>query len=170
VRPRSSPTGSRPARRARRLAGIAVIAVGVLAGAVLTVTEFTRDGPATATTAGACRPFERTTKLPFGSGHPSKDFWEPGETAPLGDFGHLIGDGYLIVQYQPTLPTNRLDELRTFVTGPEGGRVVAGAAPGQPDPLVAFHLHETITCASFDLAALKEFTERWFADPRSRVG
>ena len=163
------PDRVKTSEKARRLAGIAVIAVGFLAGAVLTVTEFTRDDPATATATGACRPFERTTKLPFGSGHPGKDFYEPGETAPLGDFGHVIGDGYLIVQYRPTLPTDQLDELRTFVTGPEGGRVVAGAATDQADPLVAFHMHESITCASFDLSALKEFKERWFADPRSRV-
>ena len=81
----------------------------------------------------------------------------------------MIGDGYVLVHYPTTLPTDRLDPLRTYVTSPEGGKVVAGAEPGQTAQLKTVSAYETMTCADFDLEALRNFTKVWIADPHSRT-
>jgi hydrogenase/urease accessory protein HupE len=151
----------------------ALISAGILAATVLSVsaatgTEDPGDARA-ATTIGACRLAASPRTYPYGAGgHPAKDFFEPAEPAPLGDFGHLIGDGYVIVHYPASLPIDQLDALRAFVTGPDGQRVVAGADRQGPALLAVHGYREAMTCDRFDLPALREFTTRWFADPRSR--
>lgn len=67
----------------------------------------------------------------------------------------MLGDGFLTVRYPPALPAAQLTELRGFVTGPDGNRVVGGAKPGQTEQFKAVNAVETITCEDFDLAALK---------------
>ena len=32
-----------------------------------------------------------------GGGHPAQQFYDPDQSAPLADFGHSLGDGYIVV-------------------------------------------------------------------------
>jgi len=164
-----------PARRtteaAQVWAGTALAVVGIVAAGVLTVIHFDRDdSPADATAAaGPCRTGPRTERLPSDGGHPAKKFYEPNENTPYSDFGHVLGDGFLIVQYQPVLPADQVTQLREFVTGPNGVRVLAGPALGQVEPVKAFNRYDALICATFDLPSLQQFTRKWFDDPRSRT-
>ncbi len=72
---------------------------------------------------------ERTETFTGDSGHPMA-FTEPGQVAPEAGFGHVIGDGYVIVQYRPELAACDLDALRGYVSDPKSGHVLGGPAPG----------------------------------------
>jgi hypothetical protein len=89
------------------------------ASAFVVINRYSAQDPEPASVAGACQTRDSAAKLPYGAdGHPRKDFYEPTETAPLDDFGHVLGDGYVIVQYRPTLAIEELNELRGFISGP----------------------------------------------------
>jgi hydrogenase/urease accessory protein HupE len=158
------------ASKARRPAYAALAVTGLIAAAVLSVLAVTAPEDDRNTALGSCTVGPRTEKFPAvdGSGHPEKDFYEATETAPADDFGHVIGDGFVIVQYQPSLPAAELDQLRAYVTSPEGTRIVGGPVPDQKQPVRAIHAFETLTCDSFDLSALRQFSDNWFNDPRSQ--
>ncbi|UUU21945.1 DUF3105 domain-containing protein [Streptomyces sp. DSM 40750] len=147
-----------------RVAQAALVACGVVAAATLVVLG---DQSETAQAQGSCQVRDRTETFTGNTGHPT-DFTEPGARAPESGFGHVIGDGYVIVQYRPQLPAADLDALRNYVTNPKSGRVVGGPAPDQKPALKAVHAYLTLTCAEFDLEALREFTDEWRADPRMR--
>ncbi|MEV6524545.1 HupE/UreJ family protein [Longispora sp. NPDC051575] len=117
---------------------------------------------------GSCQVRDRTETFEGDSGHPARAFTEPGQPAPEAGFAHVIGDGYVIVQYRPDLPAGDVDSLRGHITDPGSGRIVAGPAPQQKEALKAVHAYNTLTCSSYDLPALKEFSRAWFADPRSK--
>ncbi|MCG5436436.1 HupE/UreJ family protein [Micromonospora foliorum] len=154
---------------ARRYAFATLAVVGVLAAGVLAVLEMTGANAPATTAVGTCTVGPRTERFSgTGGGHPDKDFFEPGEATPDNDFGHVVGDGYVIVQYSPSLPAAQLDQLRTYVTSPEGTRIVGGPAPSDDQELKAIHAFQTLTCTTFDLAALQRFSTGWFNDPRSQ--
>ena len=113
--------------------------------------------------AEGCEVAERTETLPGMGGHTAKNFYEPNEEAPLGDFGHSIGDGYIAVIYPPTLEDPELSELRDYVTGPEGEGLLAGASPEKVTELKAITAYDTLTCQEVDIDALDEFKTEWFA-------
>jgi hydrogenase/urease accessory protein HupE len=144
------------------------IAAGLIAAVTLGLLAVLRDDSPVPVAAGNCEILERTETFKGNSGHPRKDFYEPTEEADESGFGHVIGDAYIIVQYQPTLPTDQVDQLRAFVTGPEGNRVVAGASAALPVPLRAVHVDNTLSCGVFDLEALRQFKADWTANPRSK--
>jgi hydrogenase/urease accessory protein HupE len=152
--------------RLPRAGHIAVIAGGVLAAALLPFTGADEPAPAQAVSS-SCQTRERTETYPAGGGHANVDFSEPGQEPPTKSFGHVIGDGYVIVHYPPALPADQLAQLRTFVTDPASGRVV-GAAQQQPEVLKAVNAYTTLTCTAFDMPALETFVKDWFADPRSK--
>jgi hypothetical protein len=151
-----------------RAAGVLLAVAGLVTAAVLPFVGTPSPAQADQDALGTCTtgPNEETYRLGDG-GHPAKDFFEPAETYPEPDFAHVLGDGYVLVHYPSTLPADRVDALRAYVTGPDGNRVVAGAGAGQAEQLKAVHAYQTLKCAEFDLDALKAFTASWFDDPRS---
>ncbi|MGN9803060.1 HupE/UreJ family protein [Micromonospora sp. L32] len=151
----------------------ALIAAGVVAAAVLAITsgpDALRPVQAAADPGSSCEVRNRTETFPAGGGHPVKDFFEPGEVVRATSFGHVIGDGYVIVTYRPDLPAEQLAQVRAFVTDSTAGRVVGGAAPDQAEAVKAVHAYRTIACDAVDVDAVRGFTREWFADPRSKVG
>ena len=63
---------------------------------------------AVASETSSCAVGDRTFGFTLGSGgHPPKSFYEPAETIPGADFGHVISDGYLVVTYAPRCPPIR---------------------------------------------------------------
>ncbi|SCL19702.1 Protein of unknown function [Micromonospora rhizosphaerae] len=104
----------------------------------------------------------------MGSRISAKDFFEPGEAVPATSFGHVIGDGYVIVNYRPDLTAEQVAQVRAFVTDYVSGRVVGGPAPGQSEAVKAVHAYRTVACDTVDIDAVRQFTRDWFADPRSK--
>ena len=159
-----------PRLRQPALSYAVLVAAGVCAAAVLSATAITQ--PTTSATAGlgsSCEIRKRTDAYPAGGGHPLKDFYEPTEQSPAKSFGHVVGDGFVIVHYNPSLPADQLAQLRAFVTDPASGRVVGGPEPTLTQPIKAVHAYQTeLVCTGFDLSALRQFTTAWFADPRSK--
>jgi hypothetical protein len=79
-----------------------------------------------------------------------RSIFEPTEQPPADSFGHVIGDGFVIVQYNPGLPVDQLGQLRTFVSDPGSGRVVSGPDPAQAEPIKAVHAYQTeLICSSY---------------------
>ncbi|MEV0134167.1 HupE/UreJ family protein [Dactylosporangium sp. NPDC050688] len=67
--------------QAQRVASTAIIVLGVLAAVLVVVDRANRPAPAAAAS-GPCTSGERADTLPYGQGgHPSKDFYEPTDTA-----------------------------------------------------------------------------------------
>ncbi|WP_158289921.1 HupE/UreJ family protein [Micromonospora sp. S4605] len=160
-----------PRLRDVRLSHAALIAAGAVAATVLLVTsgpDALRPVQAATGPASNCEVRNRTETFPAGNAHPVKDFFEPGETVPATSFGHVIGDGYVIVTYRPDLPAEQLAQVRTFVTDPTAGRVVGGSATDQSEAVKAVHAYQTIACDTVDVDAVRQFTQDWFADPRSK--
>jgi len=152
---------------AQRAANVGLVLAGLVAASVLAIPT-TADDPPAVTASSSCQVRDSSITVNGRGGHPSKDFYEPTETAPADDFSHVLGDGYLIVYYPPTLTTEDLSKLRAFITGSDGVRVSGGAAPGQAETLKAVRRGKTLTCTELDLPALKDFKKTWFNDPRSR--
>jgi hypothetical protein len=144
--------------KAPRFTNVGLVAAGLVTASVLVVGAVLggdSGAPAPPSALGGCQVRDRTETYQGYGGHPKKDFFEPGESAPAADFGHVLGDGYVIVHYQPTLPADQLTQLREFVTGPEGNRVVGGADPKQTESLKAVNAYQTARGPSgaVDLAA-----------------
>ena len=158
-----------PRLRDPRWSHIALIVAGVVAAGVLTITGLTSPAPQLTAISSSCQVQKSAVTYPAGGGHPLKDFFEPTEQPPAKSFGHVLGDGFVIVHYNPGLPADQLAQLRTFVTDPASGRVVGGPDPAQTQPVKAVHAFRTeLSCSGFDLPALKEFAAGWFTDPRSK--
>ncbi|MEO3779488.1 HupE/UreJ family protein [Micromonospora sp. B11E3] len=160
-----------PRLRDARLSHGVLVAAGLVAAAVLVITaggDVLRPVQAQAETTGGCEVRNRTEAFPAGGSHPLKDFFEPGETVPETSFGHVIGDGFVIVQYAPGLPADQVAQLREFVTDPASGRVVGGPALNQSETVKAVNAYRTVTCDILDVDALRQFTRDWFDDPRSK--
>lgn len=115
----------------------------------------------------SCTVSKRTVGFTLGGGgHPSKDFYDPQDTLPDKDFAHVIGDGYVILLYQPSLPAAEVSALRAYVTQPH--KIVGGPKFDQDVPLRALNAFDMLTCTRFDLDAVKTFATTWLNDPRSR--
>lgn len=70
-----------------------------------------------------CSIGQRTQTLSSEAGdHPPAAFYEPGDETPLPDFGHSLGDGYVIVLYAPELDDDEVTDLRELVETAEPGR------------------------------------------------
>ena len=150
---RHKPTG--------QLAAAALVLVGVMAGSVLTYQQIedTEVAPV-ASASAACTVSERTQTFPTAGGHTTKAFYGPTETAPLGDFGHSLGDGYVIVLYPPHLPAGQVQQLEGYVSGPDGRGVLAGPDP-QATTVTATNMYETLTCPDVRVKDLSKFTGAW---------
>ncbi|MFB9728569.1 HupE/UreJ family protein [Haloechinothrix salitolerans] len=142
------------------------VAIGVVAALVLTTLTLTGvNNDARAETLGSCTITPRaTTYSAAGGGHPAKPFYGPSENYPETDFGHVLGDGYVLVHYPTTLPDTQVAELKKLITGPDGAGMLAGAAPDQDGPLRAVTAQQQLECDEFDLPALREFTKNWHAE------
>lgn len=142
------------------------VAVGVVAAMVLTMLAVTGvTGEERADSLGSCSLGARaTTYAAEGGGHPDKKFYGPAEAYPEADFGHVLGDGYVLVHYPATLPNTHVAELKKLITGPDGAGMLAGATSEQDELLTAVNAQDQLECDAFDLPALRRFTANWHAE------
>jgi hypothetical protein len=151
----------------QRAASGALVVTGMLAASVLFVVGSDQQGSGEQAVAAesGCSVAKRTESFQGFGAHPAKDFYGVDEQMPAADFGHVIGDGYVIVVYDPDLPASGVARLKEFVTGSAGGQVVAGADPAMTEgaALKAINLDQTLTCERLEVGALRDFTGQWFA-------
>lgn len=145
-----------------------LIAAALALGVPLAVLAPGASGGNRADAIGSCTVTAITQPITGDGAHPDQKFYRPEETTPETNFAHVIGDGYIVVRYSPPLPAEQIAELQTLITRAADNRLVAGPSPNQTEPLKAINAYDTLTCATFDLPALTEFKQTWFADPRSR--
>lgn len=140
----------------RKLATAGLFVGGAAAASLVAFAAVTGSNDTTpvATDAGSedgsaeCSVAEQREEFPVGGGHTAKNFYEPTEQSPMGDFGHSLADGYVVVLYPPNLEPGEVDELRTLVTGPEGQGLLAGPAPEGGEEVKAVTAYDTLTCSS----------------------
>jgi hydrogenase/urease accessory protein HupE len=147
-------------RTARRPAGAALAATGLIAAAVLGVVALQPDETnAAGSGSGDCT--EGSGGLFFDDtgtgGHPAKPFFGPDETPPGGgDLQHVMGDGYIIISYRKDLPLDDVGTLEQWTSRDPRGIVVLPAA-GQGSALRAVTVRHSIACRTVDLDRLSEF-------------
>lgn len=121
-----------------------------------------------------CAITQRAEALPGPGGHPERAFYASTETAPINDFGHSLGDGYLVVLYSPAFDQGDVASLEQFVGSPAGQGVLAGAVTppvaqqlpagdlGSETIVKVLNLNDVMTCDDFELDSLETFADAWF--------
>lgn len=153
----------------RQGAYAAIFAIGTVAAPLLAYQGFTdRDVAAAAPgdyappPASDCSVAERTERFETADGgHTGKPFYGPEEQTPLGDFGHSLLDGYVLVLYPPDLPAEDLSRLRDYVVGQDLKGVLAGPHPDASEEIEALTFAQHLTCESFDLPVIRDFSDSW---------
>ena len=113
----------------------------------------------------ACQLTERTRDFGNGIGeHPEQLFTEPTDPAPMGDFGHTLADGFVIVLYPQDLPASDMDTLRAYVIGEDEGEfVLAGPNPDDSDEIEVHNLYETLSCSELEMSTIMDYRNVWIA-------
>jgi hydrogenase/urease accessory protein HupE len=97
------------------------------------------------------------------AGHPEFKFYGPGDLLPRENFDHVVGDGYVVVTYDPDLPEDDIAALQEAVES-EDKAMIAGADPAQSDALRAVTARRMLVCDAVDVEALVEFRDAWFTE------
>lgn len=156
--------------RVRRTISGALAAAGLIAAGVLTATSVAGDSPRADRVGDAedasCVQRDARPQLSGAGGHPARKFFEPGERVPQEDFGHVLGDGWVIVSYRADLPAADVAALRSWITGSD---VAIGAGPSveQAEALRLRTARRELSCERFDEAQARAFADAWFADVRA---
>jgi len=147
---------------------VALLTIGAVAAPVLAYQGFTGldTGGGQVDVAlpegSACTITEPTESFPAaGGGHTEKAFYGPDEDAPLDNFGHSLGDGYVVVLYPDDLPASDLDLLRNFVEAGDPAGVLAGARADTTGQVKAVTIRQEMTCTSVHVGALRQFSRAW---------
>jgi hydrogenase/urease accessory protein HupE len=159
-----------PEASLRKLGSVVVFAGGAAATAIVAYQSFTADkvaedllaGEAVSVSSSSCVAGDRETPLPAMGGHTAKAFFEPTEEAPLGDFGHSVADGYVVVLYPSDMAAGDVDELQAWVESEAGAGVVAGAHPDGTTEVHALTARTQLTCGELEVDKLDEFKTTWF--------
>ena len=150
-----------------RLAGIGFAAVGVIAAAALGFTAARPDNDDVGTAAAAEPQCVESQQIPnfdgeasFG-GHP-KVFHDVNDPANPSDLAHVVGDGYVIVQYRPGLSEDERASLEEWANQSRGVVVTPMLTPMNA-AVSAQTARLNFTCKRLDLDALSDFHSHWFA-------
>ncbi len=148
-----------------RIAAGGMAAAGVLASLILGLATLQTLGDppyADLPTASGCR--IRTPTVPLnevGGTHPERGWFGPGESSPIEDFGHILTDGYVVLLYPPDLPSEDVDAIEEFATGPDGGGVLAGPAADGEERITVLQRRDTLVCSSFEAQSVTVFARSW---------
>lgn len=105
-----------------QLTSAALFIGGSVTGALVGLDALTNDAdpePVQLADGTSCAIETRTETLPGSGGHPERTFYSPSAVTPVNDFGHSLGDGYVIVLYSPAIDTAELVQLRVYVESPD---------------------------------------------------
>lgn len=151
-----------------KAAYVALFNIGAIAAPVLAYQGFTGldTGGGTIDVAlpegSGCTITVRTESFPaVGGGHTEKAFYGPDEDAPMENFGHSLGDGYVVVLYPDDLTDTDLDLLRDFVEASDPAGVLAGAREDATGQVTAVTTGHELTCKAVQVGALRQFSRAW---------
>lgn len=160
-----------------QLASAALFIGGSVTAALVALNALILDpepGPIRLADDTTCAIEKRAEALPGPGGHPERGFYAPNETAPINDFGHSLGDGYLVVLYSPDLGQGDVTSLEQYVGSPAGQGVLAGAVTppvaeqlptgdlGSDTAVKVLNLSEVMTCSDFEIDSIETFADSWF--------
>lgn len=79
------------------------------------------------------------------------------------DFGHSLGDGYIVVLYPEDLAGEEIAALPDFVTSDEevARAVLAGPHTESTTEVKAITIEQTMTCQDLHIGALQQFSTTW---------
>jgi hypothetical protein len=152
-----------------RYAGIGFAAVGLLAAATLGLLAVRPDESDDTTVAAAeadpqCFESQQTPvfdgEASFG-GHP-QPFHDVDNPANPSDLAHVVGDGYVIVQYKPTLSEDDRSALEQWAYQSRGVVVTPITTPMNA-AISAQTARLNFSCGRLDLDRLSDFHTRWFS-------
>lgn len=155
-----------------RVAGIGFTAVGLIAAAVLGFSAArSGDDPTTAdaepgssTSSAECVESQQTPSFDgeasFG-GHPQA-FHDLDNPANPSDLAHVVGDGYVIVQYNPNLSEDDRAALEQWANEKQGVVVTPTRTPINA-AFSAQTARLNFSCEQLELGQLSDFHTRWFS-------
>lgn len=149
---------------AMKVAAVALFAIGSMVAPQMALQAFKApDGSPTGFEVAAdssCELGPQTVGLPTAGDHTEKSFYGPDEKAPLADFGHSLGDGFVVVLYPEDLDHADVSDLQDFVENHPTKGVLAGAA--DEDTVRVLTGQETLTCAEMEPNTIDGFSRLWF--------
>ncbi|MGQ0842837.1 MAG: HupE/UreJ family protein [Sporichthyaceae bacterium] len=156
------------ARQPQVLRGVnvAVIAAGLVGAGVVSAQADGGDpyedlgAPADA----GCTVAKVEAPLVYEGGHPEQNFYEPGEKYADQDFGHVVGDGFVVIRYRQSLPSADWYPVRDYVGRTQG--VVAGPVTDQANAVEITTQSRTLRCAGMDPATVVKFGDLWLSEQR----
>ncbi|MGQ0844617.1 MAG: HupE/UreJ family protein [Sporichthyaceae bacterium] len=153
-------------RRPEVLRGVntGVIAIGLVAAGVLAAQA---DGGDPYAELGApadadCTVAKVEAPLVFEGGHPNQPFFAPEETFSEQDFGHVVGDGFVVIRYRQSLTAGDWHPIRDYVAKTQG--VVAGPVADLANAVEITTQSRTLRCAGVDPATVEKFGNLWLSE------
>jgi hydrogenase/urease accessory protein HupE len=154
-----------------------MIVAGILAALLMAFPIMGEDEPTTAQVASeteanseGCNVANATPPTALGGQHPAKFFYGPDEIANEEDLTHVIGDGLVIIRYDPDLPKRHHAALQEFVEAKRPQYAIAAPDPEQSEPIRAIAALRTLTCSEPDMEALTAFYDSWMLEVQNRRG
>ncbi|MGQ0843472.1 MAG: HupE/UreJ family protein [Sporichthyaceae bacterium] len=146
-----------------RLVNLAVVVVGVAAAGVMTA-RAAEDPYAdlVAGSTGGCTVRQVEAPVVLEGEHPPKNFFAPGERWKQEDFGHVVGDDFVVVRYRDSLTEAQWAPIKAFVESTEG--VIAGSVPDQAGALEVTTQRRTLSCAELDTETATAFGRLWLSE------
>lgn len=151
-----------------KVAYVALFNIGAIAAPVLAYQGFTGldtgvgEIDVALPQGSGCTISERTEPFPAaGGGHTEKTFYGPDEDPPMENFGHSLGDGYVVVLYPDDVDAADLEELRDFVEAGDPTGVLAGARDDATGQITAVTTRHEMTCETVHVGALRQFSRAW---------
>lgn len=165
-------TGRREAARRPdvvRGANAVVLVVGLIVTVVMTTRAARSDAYDDLAAASAADCDVRRQEAPpvLEGGHPARSFFAPGEAYAEADFGHVVGDGLVVIRYRDTLSEVERRGIRDYVDATRG--VVAGAVAGQTNAVEITTQRRVLTCVGFDLDTVRRFGDLWLREIEHRA-
>ena len=142
-----------------RFAAATLAGAGLIAAVLVPLTA-TGELPFAPGRSTVCKVFDRPASYPAGPVGPTADFTEPTGTVDSGALGHAVAQGYVVVRYQPTLPSPDLRKLRAWIADPGTDRVAVAPAR-QAAAITAGTAERSLECTAFDEDALRHFAGNW---------
>lgn len=147
-----------------RLVNLAVVVVGVAAAGTLTARAADGDPYAelAVTSAGACTVRQVQAPVVLEGDHPPKNFFAPGERWASEDFGHVVGDGFVVIRYRDSLTPLEWAPIKALVESTQG--IIAGPVRDQANAVEVTTERRTLSCVDPDLATVERFGQLWQAE------
>jgi len=155
-----------------------LIVAGILAALLMAFPIFGEDEPAPTQVANSsesessegCNVENASPPTALGGTHPPKTYFGPDEMANEEDLTHVIGDGLVIIRYDPDLPERHHQALKQFVDTKDPPYAIAAPDPEQAEPLRVTAALRTMTCREPDMEALTSFYDSWMLEVQNRQG